>query len=540
MLAPVVERGFHCGWRVAALGIALIGLTVPARADPAPIRQLYEPTWQSLDRRPVARWWLDAKFGVYVHWTLTSVPSWGNHASFYWPNLLKSRELEAAGPRPAKNDIAEEYVGLWRHHVRTYGRDFRFQDFAPMFRAEAFDADRWAEVFARSRARYVVLTAKHHDGFCLWPSAQASKSWGRPWNAMDVGPRLDLVGELTAAVRKRGLRMGLYYSFYEWYNPLWLADRPAFVRRHMLPQLKDLVTRYRPDILWADGEWEGPDSLWESRAFLAWLFNESPDPDAVVNDRWGNNCRHRHGGFYTTEFTPGMADGRHPWEENRTMTRPRAHDAEGRPLWYDWVYNRQLTLANYYSARELVLTLVDTVSRGGNLVLNVGPTPDGRLRVIEEERLTQIGDWLRVNGEAIFGTRPWRRSCQWSAGQRPQIQYNREWRYPYDIAAIAGRPGTGRAVVEAFFTTRGDTLYAILPRWPSGQLVLKDVRPSRQTVVTMLGVGQSPRWRSLDGGLGVELPRLSVEELPCEHAYVVKVTHIEHDPGPTPHPHPPE
>jgi alpha-L-fucosidase len=308
----------------------------------------------------------------------------------------------------------------------------------------------------------------------------------------------------------------------------------------MLPQLKDLVTRYRPDVLWADGEWEGQDSPWQSRAFLAWLFNESADPDVVVNDRWGNNCRHRHGGFYTTEFTPGMADGRHPWEENRTMTRPRAYDAEGRPLWYDWVYNRQLTLANYYSARELVLTLVDTVSSGGNLVLNVGPTPDGRLRVIEEERLTQVGDWLRVNGEAIFGTRPWRRSCQWSAGKRSRIEYNREWRYPYDIAAIAGKPATGRAVVEAFFTTRGDTRYSILPRWPSGRVVLKEVRPSRRTAVTMLGVGQPPRWRPLDGGLGVEVPRLSAEELPCEHAYVIKVTHIDHARGPVLHPHPPE
>lgn len=237
---------------------------------------------------------------------------------------------------------------------------------------------------------------------------------------MEVGPKQDLVGKLTEAARRRGLKMGVYYSFFEWYNPLWLADRPRFVREHMQPQLRNLITHYKPDVLWADGEWDGPASLWHSREFLTWLFNESPVPEIVVNDRWGQECRHKHGGFYTTEFTPGMKDGSHPWEENRTVTRPRAYDAEDRPLWFDWVFNRQLTLEKYYSARELVLTLVDTVSRGGNLLLNVGPTPDGSLRVIEEERLTQIGDWLKVNGEAIFGTRPWVRNCQWSRRRRAE------------------------------------------------------------------------------------------------------------------------
>jgi alpha-L-fucosidase len=522
------RRAFLKG--VAAAMASPYAMASSTRADGPAVSEkgpTYAPTWESLDARPVAPWWLDAKFGVYVHWTLASVPGWGNHSSFYWPNLLKSRKMEADGPRPAKNDIAEEYVGLWQFHVRNYGQDFQYQDFAPLFRAEAFDADRWAAAFDRSQAKYVVLTAKHHDGFCLWPSAEANKSWGRPWNAGDIGPKQDLVGKLTAAVRRRGMKMGFYYSFYEWYNPLWLADRPRFVRDHMQPQLRDLVTRYMPDVLWADGEWDAPESLWKGREFLAWLFNESPAPEIVVNDRWGSDCRHKHGGFYTTEFTPGMKDGRHPWEENRTMTRPRAYDAEGRPLWYDWVFNRQLTLENYYSARELVLTLVDTVSRGGNLLLNVGPSPDGRLQVIEEERLSQIGDWLKVNGEAIFGTRPWVTSCQWSAGARPPIDYNRQWRYAYDIDAIAGKPSAERAAVEAFFTAKGDTLYAILPWWPSHPVVLRDVRPSKRIVATMLGSAGPLKWSSTEEGVVVEVPPLSVDQRPCEHAYTIKLEHVE-------------
>ncbi len=211
--------------------------------------------------------------------------------------------------------------------------------------------------------------------------------------------------------------MGLYYSFYEWFNPIWLKDRPRFVNEHMQPQLRGMIARYKPDVLWADGEWDGPESLWKSRDFLAWLFNDSPVPQIVIDDRWGQGCRHRHGGFYTTEFTAGMSDGRHAWEENRTLTRPRTYDAQDRPLWYDWVHNREHALSNYYSARELILTLADTVSRGGNLLLNCGPTADGRIPVIEEERLTEIGDWLKVNGEAIYGTQPWRQACQWAQGR---------------------------------------------------------------------------------------------------------------------------
>ena len=488
--------------------------------------QRYEPEWASLDRRPVAPWWREAKFGVYVHWTLASVPGWGRHSSFYWPNLLKSRQMESAGPKQPRNDIADEYMGLWQFHVRNYGANFEYPDFAPMFKAELFDPDAWAAVFARSRAKYVVLTAKHHDGFCLWPSAEASRTWRRPWNAMEIGPKQDLGGKLTAAVRKQGMRMGVYYSFFEWFNPLWLSDRPRYVREHMQPQLRDLITRYRPDMLWADGEWDAPEDLWKSRQFLAWLFNESPAREIVINDRWGQGCRHKHGGFYTTEFTPGMKDGSHPWEENRTISRPRAFDAEGRPLWYEWVFDRQLTSDNYYSARELVLTLSDMVSRGGNPILNVGPAPDGRIRTIEQERLVQIGDWLKVNGEAIFGTRPWTKSCQWSDGPRPTIKYDREWREPYDIAALTEKPVADRAVIEAFFTTKGDTLYAILPRWPSQPVRLKNVRGSADTEVTMLGLNGSLKWAARENAVEVVLPEIPTDDLPCKHAFTLRITHF--------------
>ncbi len=179
-----------------------------------------------------------------------------------------------------------------------YGPKHKYPDFAGQFKAELFDPQQWADVFVRSGAKYVVLTSKHHEGFCLWPSEQ---SWN--WNAVDIGPHRDLAGDLTQAVKARGLHMGFYYSLYEWFNPLYKNNLEKYVDDHMIPQMKDLVTRYQPDILWTDGEWDHPSEKWKSTAFLSWLYNESPVKDqVVVNDRWGKETRSVHGGIYTTEY----------------------------------------------------------------------------------------------------------------------------------------------------------------------------------------------------------------------------------------------
>jgi len=153
-----------------------------------------------------------------------------------------------------------------------------------MFKAELFRPDEWADLFRKSGAKYIVLTSKHHEGFTLWPSAH---SWN--WNSVDIGPHRDLCGDLTASVKKAGLHMGFYYSLYEWYNPVYLNDFENYVDNHMIPQMKDLVMRYTPDIVWTDGEWDKPSKDWKSEEFLAWLYNESPvKQSVVVNDRWGS------------------------------------------------------------------------------------------------------------------------------------------------------------------------------------------------------------------------------------------------------------
>ena len=464
--------------------------------------QTYEAKWESLDGRPTPQWWTDAKFGMFIHWGLYSVPAWsvrGEYSEWYWNRITGDK---------AKNGP------WWRYHSATYGTDFPYAAFAPMFKAELFDPDHWADVFQRSGAKYVVLTSKHHDGFCLWPSEQANKSWGRPWNSVDIGPRRDLLGDLGDAVRAKGLKMGFYYSLYEWYNPLWLADRTLFVEKHMIPQFKDVVTRYKPSVIFSDGEWDMPDKSWRSEELLAWLYNESPCcDDVVVNDRWGKDIRHKHGGYYTTEYGAGMADASHPWEENRGMA-------------HSFGYSRTETLADYKTSRELILMLIDLVSRGGNLLLDIGPDGDGTIPVIMEERLIQIGDWLKVNGEAIYGTRPWRNTIQWTEGKRPDVAYGAEYKAKYDIAELTGPPEGDKAVIAAFFTAKGDTLYATCPRWPQKEIVLKDIEVSSDATVTMLGVAQPLNWRRSGRDVVVQVPTLSVDETPCEHAYVLRLTQV--------------
>ncbi|HRI22363.1 MAG TPA: alpha-L-fucosidase, partial [Panacibacter sp.] len=181
-------------------------------AAAAAYAQTYSPTWQSLDTRAVPQWYKDVKFGIFIHWGVYAVPAYtrkGSYAEWY-QNGLNSGDSD-------KIKYQQEKFGS-----RTY------YQLADDFKAELFNPDEWAKVFEQSGAKYIVLTSKHHDGFCLWPSKEANHDWGFAWNAADVGPHRDLLGDLFKAVRKTSVHAGMYYSLYEWYNPLWLKDKQQY------------------------------------------------------------------------------------------------------------------------------------------------------------------------------------------------------------------------------------------------------------------------------------------------------------------------
>jgi len=463
----------------------------------------YEPTWESINSRATPKWFSDAKFGIFIHWGVYSVPAWsvrGEYSEWYWNRITDPNK---------KNDP-------WRaFHTANYGKGFDYKDFAPGFKAELYDPDFWAKMLARSGAKYVVLTSKHHDGYCLWPNEHANKAYGRPWNSVDAGPKRDLLGDLTKAVRKTDVKMCIYYSLYEWYNPLWMNDKPRYVAEHMHPQFKDVVSRYAPSLIFSDGEWDISSQDWRAPELLAWLFNESPcRADVVINDRWGKKERHKNGGYWTTEYGAGLPDGSHPWEECRGMA-------------HSFGYSRTETIDDYKSAHEMIWILADLVSRGGNLLLDIGPTADGRIPVVMQQRMVEIGDWLGVNGEAIYGSRPWKQTCQWTEGKRPEQGF-KEYRQKYDVMELAGMtPKDGLARKQAFFTTNGSALYAILPGWPGKSIVLKQVKPASGAKVSLLGVDGELKWQPKGDGIEVQLPTLAPDRLPCRFAWTVKVSAVE-------------
>ncbi|MBV9471093.1 MAG: alpha-L-fucosidase [Abitibacteriaceae bacterium] len=374
----------------------------------------YEANWASLDSRPIPQWYQDAKFGIFIHWGVYSVPSWapkGTYAEWYW------------------HSMQDKNGATWKFHEKTYGADFPYENFAPLFKADLFKPEQWAEVFVRSGAKYVVLTSKHHEGFALWPNQDASRDWGRPWNSVEVGPKRDLLGDLTTAVRARGLKMGFYYSLYEWYNPLYKNNFAKFRDEHFFPQFKDVVTRYKPSIIFADGEWEHTAAEWHSPELLAWLYNDSGcGADLIIDDRWGSDTRGHHGGYYTTEYGGGTdfkAGPGHQWEESRGIGA-------------SYGYNRNEDYDDYRTRQGLIQLLIQMVSQGGNLLLDIGPTADGRIPVVMQDRLISMGNWLKVNGDAIYGT-------------GPSPYGNRK----FDWGALTTKPGK---IFVHLFKRPGDTL----------------------------------------------------------------------------------
>ncbi len=435
----------------------------------------YENNWDSLMQRKVPEWFDDAKFGIFIHWGLYSVPAYapkGQYAEWYW-NAIKTEN---------PNENQQAFIDF---HKKTYGENFEYADFVKDFKAECFDADEWASIFQRAGAKYINLVSKHHDGFTLYKS-----DYTPGWNSVDVGPHIDFCRELKDALDKTDVKFGVYHSVYEWYHPLYLKDPEEYALKHLIPMLKELMEKYQPATLFTDGEWEQTDEVWHSTEFLQWLYNESSVKDFIVpNDRWGKGTRGKLGGNFTSEY--GYIDGgSSPGIMNviDTYTRP---NEECRGIGGSFGFNRIENPDDYLSSKELVHMLIDLVSRGSNFLLNVGPTADGRIPVIMQQKLFDMGNWLKVNGEGIYATR------RYGFSKDKDIRYTR--------------------------SKDGSTIYAFLLKFPFGEVYLDEVEYSESLKCSLLGSSENIEVCEKNGKALLKFNPLNPDELESEYAYCFKI-----------------
>jgi alpha-L-fucosidase len=410
----------------------------------------YEPTLKSVKNHPLPGWYDDAKFGIFIHWGVYSVPAFAPSGREQAAEDLIKGDLGFAQSPYAEwyqNSLRIKGSATYKHHLKTYGPDFRYEQFAPQFNAQlgGWDPDSWADLFARSGGRYVVLGTKHHDGFLMWPSRHPNPR--RPgWQVTR-----DVVGELTQAVTSRGLKMGLYYSsLLDWtFTQRSITSLAGLVAgsntsREYLDYIRahwyELIERYDPWVLWSDIGYPPGYKLPE---LFAHFYNGKPD--GVVNDRWMQLPRvlfNRGSRALLNLLLKGVKTVEPPKVPHSDFVTPEYATLDHitpykwetcRGIGSSFGYNQAEGAGDYKTADELVRLLADVVSKNGNLLLNVGPAADGSIHSLQRAALEGTGDWLKVNGEAIYGTRPWVRFGDTDAGGN-EVRYTAKGDAVYAIA----------------------------------------------------------------------------------------------------------
>jgi alpha-L-fucosidase len=433
----------------------------------------YQPTWESLDSHQMPKWYDDAKIGLSMHWGVYSVPAWA-------PRDNGISYAEWYGKRMTETDNP-----TYTYHRTKYGNDFTYDQFIPDWKAESYNPAEWAKFAKKMGAKYMFITSKHHDGFCLWPSKYTDR------NAMKMGPHKDILGEYFAAARKEGLKVGLYYSLYEWFNPLYtgkdipyagLKKANNYVDDVMIPEIKELIDLYHPDFFYFDGEWDHPVSFWKMKDVVAYYYNEAAkrNQEVFVNDRFGEGERGKHGDLYNVEYSfekgnEGLLT--HKWSFWQGIAKT-------------FGYNQDTDEEDCLSPKQFIDKTIDGVARNGNFDINVGPTSAGLIPEYEQYPLLKLGDWLNTNGEAIYGTRPW--STQVEA--------------------------------DARFTSKGESVYAIFLKWQGEEFILKSVKPVPGSKINMLGVSGDLEWIwDEEKGLTIKYPRDKARPTACSYAWAFKI-----------------
>lgn len=369
-------------------------------------------------------WFKDAKFGIFVHWGLYAVH--GTNAK--GPYVSWAMENEGI-------PVAE------------------YEPYADQFKPEQFDADAWMKLVKEAGAKYLTFTSKHHEGFAMFDSGLTD------YDSMDRAAHRDIVKELITAARANDVKISFYYSMLDWHHPDFKADLPKYIDEFMFGQVRELCTHYGPiDGLWFDGEWDHPEETWRAEELVRMI--RTLQPNALVNDRLGKGVR---------GVTP-LADFFTREQMSEIGEKTATEEKEVRPweacltIGTSWGYRRDDGAPT--SSAELIRTLVDVVSRGGNLLLNIGPKPDGTIPEPLVQRLRDIGAWLAVNGESIYGTR--------------QVK---------GIEASAGK-----------LTRKGDTIFLHLEERPGDTVTLTGLE-RKIAGATVLATGEELDFNPTDGGI---------------------------------------
>ena len=469
----------------------------------------FEPTWESLKTYTVPNWYLDGKFGIFIHWGAYSVPAFGNE---WYPRNMYIQD-------------SKEFT----HHLETYGpqTEFGYKDFIPMFKAEQFDATAWAVLFKEAGAKFVVPVAEHHDGFPLYDSALTA------WNAAKMGPKRDIIGELAQASRNLDMVFGVsshraehwwffngglefdsdvqdpaYADFYGppkpgprhrtegWRSRDWEPRPDAKFLDDWLARCVEIVDRYQPQLFWFD--WWIEQLVFQPyvQKFAAHYYNRGLEwgRGVAINYKWETFPKEA----AVFDVERGQLNDVRPnfWQTDTSISKN------------SWGYVAE---QDYKTAQSIVGDLVDIVSKNGALLLNIGPRPDGTIPEPEQEILRDIGRWLAVNGEAIYGTRPWH-----TYGEGPT-----------EILE-GGFTDTKRQAFtsqDIRFTTKDKRLYATCLDWPEGEATItalgsgSAIQADTIAEISMLGAAGTLDWSQDEGGLKIKTPPTK----PCDYAFTFKI-----------------
>ena len=457
----------------------------------------YQAAWESLEKYEVPAWYQDAKFGIFIHWGAYSVPAFGNE----WY------------PRNMYEPDSDEF----RHHVATYGPQSRFgyKDFISQFTAERFDPAAWAALFRSAGAKFVVPVAEHHDGFAMYDCGLSE------WCAAKMGPRRDIIGELAAAVRAQEMVFGLsshraehwwffdggrkfdsdvqdprFAGLYGQAQPQKETPDAAFLD-DWLARTCELVDKYRPQLVWFDWWIEEPFFAPYLQKFAAFYYNRAAQWKGGVAINYKNTAFPERAAVLDIER--GQLDGIRPlfWQTDTSVSKNS----------WGYVQNQ-----DYKTTSSLIGDLVDIVSKNGALLLNIGPRPDGTIPEPEAQILRDIGRWLTVNGEAIYGTRPWK---VYGEGPTQVVggAFNDTKRPEF----------TGQ---DIRFTTKAGALYAIALAWPGEEITISSFGPEAASTaekiadIRLLGHERKLDWSQEENDLRIQMP----DRKPCDYAYTLKIT----------------